>query len=118
MVYYKSKEHTLSSKRYRLENPTKQMFWSARHRAKRRGTEFSIEETDIIIPEICPILGISLFIMNGKPGDNSPTLDEVIPGQGYTKGNVRVISHRANSMKQDNTIASMERFILYMKGLI
>jgi hypothetical protein len=108
----------VSSKEYRKKKPTKQLLWSARHRAKRRGTPFDIDESDIVIPDVCPLLGIPLFIMDGKPGNNSPTLDEVRCGEGYTKGNVRVISHKANTMKQDHTVETMERFILYMKGMI
>lgn len=94
------------------------MFYAARQRAKKYNVEFDITRDDIVVPKICPILGIPLYVSDGKASNNSPTLDRVHPHKGYTKGNVRVISHRANSKKQDNTIEDFERFIEYMKGTI
>ena len=35
--------------------------------------------------------------------DNSPTLDKFIPSKGYVKGNVQIISWRANSLKSDGS---------------
>ena len=94
------------------------LFHAAKQRAKKRDIEFNITQEDIIIPETCPILGIPIYVSEGKASDNSPTLDRIHPQKGYTKGNVRVISHRANSKKQDNTVEDFERFIAYMKGEI
>lgn len=91
------------------------MFYAARQRAKVNNIEFDITREDIVIPETCPILGIPLYVSDGKPSSNSPTLDRVHPDKGYTKGNVRVISHKANTKKQDNTIEDFELFIRYMK---
>ena len=80
---------------------------SARHRAKKRGMEFNITVDDIIIPQVCPVLGIKLQVNNGvatrKNGD-SPSLDRINNALGYIKGNVRVISARANHLKSDATI--------------
>lgn len=95
-----------------------QLLINARSRARIKGIEINIERSDIVIPDVCPILGITLVISTGKASHNSPTLDRIDPAKGYTKGNVRVISHRANSKKQDNTIEDFERFIAYMKGTI
>jgi hypothetical protein len=35
--------------------------------------------------------------------DSSPTLDKFYPKKGYVKGNIQVISWRANRMKSDGT---------------
>ena len=35
--------------------------------------------------------------------DNSPTLDKFIPSKGYVKGNVQIISWRANNLKNDGS---------------
>ena len=38
---------------------------------------------------------------HGGPGDCSPTLDKQIPELGYVIGNIEVISHLANTIKQN-----------------
>ena len=35
--------------------------------------------------------------------DNSPTLDKFYPSNGYVKGNIQIISWRANSLKKDGS---------------
>jgi hypothetical protein len=64
---------------------------------------------DISIPDHCPILGIPLFPRRGKQGgsDNSPSLDRIEGKFGYVKGNVIVISNRANRLKSDATIKEL-----------
>lgn len=90
--------------------------WSvAKQRAKRRGIDFSITYADIIVPEFCPVLGIKLVSgvgKSGRPGGNkdSPSLDRIDPSLGYIPGNVRVISHLANSMKGSATKEQLLRF--------
>lgn len=83
-------------------NPEQVMLNSARQRAKRVGVPFNIDLGDINIPQLCPVLGIPLHRNSGNgPSANSPSLDRIIPSLGYVKGNVAVISNRANIIKQD-----------------
>ena len=79
------------------------MVQKARSRAKAMGLPCSITKHDIAIPDLCPILGIPLFENKGggHSGPNSPSLDKIIPSLGYVPGNVQVISHRANTAKND-----------------
>lgn len=58
---------------------------------------------DIVIPETCPVLGIPLKRNTTKLHRGSPTLDKIVPELGYVPGNVAVISHRANTIKQNAT---------------
>jgi len=53
----------------------------------------------------CPVLGIKLDWKKdtGGPSRNSPTIDKLVGAHGYTKGNVALISHKANAMKNDAT---------------
>jgi hypothetical protein len=89
------------------------MLGAARDRAKRFGLDFNITVEDIHVPEFCPLLGIPLTIADGKRHVkfNSPRLDRIDPTKGYVKGNVWVISHRANTMK--NTAVFEEFEIMY-----
>ena len=70
----------------------------------RRGLNFDIEFGDIVFPTHCPILGIELdyFTEQGWE-DNSPSFDRIDPNLGYTKGNVAIISMRANRIKNNGT---------------
>lgn len=103
---------TCNSERVKSEAPEKKMLRRAKSRAKERGREFSIELSDIHIPTHCPILGIELVVHKGRSGGNpnSPALDRVDNNLGYVKGNVMVVSHRANMMKVDASPEELLKF--------
>lgn len=86
------------------------LLWDkAKVRAKRVGVPFNIAVEDVVIPEVCPLLGIKLNKNNrGKWANSSPTLDRKIPNLGYVTGNVWVISYRANLLKNDATTEELE----------
>lgn len=102
---WKSKENR---DRYRLQyaqdHPEKLMWTSAKCRAKRNGIDFSIDA-----------LVIKLVATTGKrPSWSSPTLDRRDNTKGYIKGNIAVISHKANACKSDLTkeqIRSLWRYV-------
>ncbi len=85
-----------------------QLLLNAKERARRDGIPISIDVFDIVVPKICPLLQIPLFVGTRKSHDNSPSLDRIRPWFGYVKGNVRVISHRANSLKRDAQLHELE----------
>lgn len=94
--------------KWRYENRTLKMYKDAESRSKKRGLEFNIDIDDVIIPELCPLLGIPLYLdCKGVAKDNSPSLDRIDNSKGYIKGNVWVISHRANSIKRDSTCGEL-----------
>ena len=102
-----------ANRRARLRDPSgvnypQYLFETAKARARAKGREFSIDVGDIVIPPTCPILGIPLVLTNTKQQPNSPSLDRIDSSQGYVKGNVRVISWRANTLKKDATIAEIK----------
>lgn len=86
----------------------------AKYRAKKNKIEFNIDISDIIIPEYCPILKIPLFTRKGHSGPNSPSLDRIDPSKGYVKGNVQVISHKANTIKSDATLQELLDFATWV----
>ena len=71
----------------------------------KEGLPFDIELDDIVIPEVCPVLGIPINVSlgRGRRKPDSPSLDKFIPEKGYTKGNIAVISWRANWLKNNGT---------------
>ena len=89
---------------YSQKNPQKILLLSAKHRSIKKGVPCTIIEEDIHIPAVCPVLGIPIekrFNADGKKGayPNSPSLDRIDNLKGYEKGNIQVISSKANSMK-------------------
>jgi hypothetical protein len=90
---------------YRQNNLEKDMIRRARRRAKQKNVPFNISEEDINIPNVCPVLGIPLETGAGKGAiqPNSPSLDRIIPEKGYVKGNIIVVSNKANTMKSNAT---------------
>lgn len=82
------------------------MVVEAKSRAKNKNLEFSIEDGDVKWNDVCPVLGIPITIERdkGRGGDaNSPSLDRIDNSQGYVKGNIRIISNRANKLKNSMT---------------
>ena len=92
------------------KDPRQQMLANSRIRAKKRGEPHTITKEDIVVPEFCPVLGLRLQVGQGVLSPESPSLDRRDPKLGYVPGNVWVISHRANSMKNDASPAELVRF--------
>lgn len=85
----------------------KSMLRSAKARALKFNLEFNIDLDDIILPKVCPLLNIPLSI-NSSNKDYSYSLDKIDPKKGYVKGNVWVISFRANKIKNDASLSELE----------
>jgi hypothetical protein len=89
---------------------------SAKWRAKVKGIHFDLKVTDIpTIPKLCPILRLPLRTTVNKHGPGSPSLDRINPKRGYVVGNIQVISHRANTIKNDATWQEVASVAQYMK---
>ncbi len=107
-----------ASRKYREAHPERVLLRSAKIRAKHRNLEFSIDESDVIIPEKCPYLGIDLSMDKTTNKDIRPSLDRIDPNKGYVKGNVQVISWRANLLKNDSCAEELLLLALNMMGEI
>lgn len=94
----------------RKNNVEKYLWKSCKDRASKYNLPFTLEISDIIVPELCPLLEIPLFIVGDRPTDNSPTIDKIIPELGYIKSNIRVISRKANWMKSNAIFNDFEKF--------
>ena len=99
--------------RIRKNKPTSIMFHSAKSRAKESGVPFEIVMADIAIRDVCPIFGIPLRM--GHPlGDDTATLDRFVPELGYVKGNICVISMKANRIKNNATLDDIQKIADWM----
>lgn len=96
---------------------TKGLWARARNRAKAKGIEFTISPQDIVVPNVCPYLGIPLKEHSGSSGGkpDSPALDRVDNSLGYIPSNIQVISHLANQMKAS---ASKEQLVLFSRRVL
>lgn len=95
----------------------REKLYGAKKRSIASGRPFDITVNDLLpLPEYCEILGIKLeYIVNGNERpDGTASLDKVIPDLGYVKGNVRVISHRANRLKSDLDLEMIEKIKEYI----
>lgn len=98
-----------------LRNYKKQILHRTESRAKAKGLEFNIDESDIVIPEICPILEVPIIVGTKGDYEYSPSIDRIDNSKGYIKGNVQIISKKANSMKNS---ASPTELITFCKNIL
>lgn len=123
-VFFKTSKMTLckvcNSNRVKSLTPEWKMHQRAKQRCKETGREFNILVSDIIIPDVCPILGIPLNMNSGKSGAyrNSPSLDRIDNSKGYTKDNIQVISQLANAMKCHASNEELLKFATYILSTI
>lgn len=89
--------------------PHKKLFMAARYRATQEGCPFDITADDVLaiwpVDNRCPIFG-TVFQRDRRSvtkHGRGATLDKVIPEQGYVRGNIAILSRRANAVKQDCT---------------
>ena len=106
-------------RRVRLKHEDPMELWAydaianARQRAKRAGVlcDIDLDYVRSLVVSTCPLLGLPLLYAQPKLSDNSPTLDRKSPTLGYTKGNLAVISHRANRLKSDSSIEELDTLL-------
>ena len=108
--------------KYLNMDPRLKLLYAARNRAKKNGLDCTITVDDIVIPELCPALGIRLEARIGAGRSNreylraSPSLDRIDNNKGYVPGNVAVISLRANMIKTDATAAELNAVAAYIEA--
>ena len=105
---------------YSRRHLEKRLFIGIKYRAKKNNLLFDLKESDINVPEYCPILNIKLIPFSENHNktiinDSAPTVDRLIPEKGYVKGNVVVISWRANRIKGDGTLQEHKLILEYMR---
>lgn len=111
--YNKYSSRCKSCRKLYLENRKEaSILHQLRSNAKKKGHEFNLTLEDIVIPEYCPILGVKL---DSAIYRYSPSVDRIDSSKGYIKGNIQIISTKANNMKND---ASPEELLAFSKYYI
>jgi hypothetical protein len=91
------------------QDPAMRLYEYAKRRAIKRKRDFDILPEDLVVPAICPVLGTPMRV---------PSVDRINPLLGYVKGNVRVISHRANMLRNNATYEEMQAVLADTDNLI
>lgn len=78
--------------------------------------DWDINFTDIQWNLTCPILGMALDYFTEQRAENSPSFDRIDCTKGYVKGNVQIISWRANRLKNDGTAEEHEKIAAHMRA--
>lgn len=103
-----------NKRRKYLSSPEQKLLESTKTRARTQGLPHNITINDIVIPEFCPVLGYRL--VKGGQADESATVDRTDSSKGYVKGNVRIISHRANCLKNNGTLEEFRKIVAYLEN--
>jgi len=102
------------------DNPQRSYVLAAKKRARIAGLPFNLEDCDIVFPDLCPALGIPIYLEHTdgprRRTDNTPSLDRLVPDKGYVRGNVRIISWRANRLKNDATLEELKLLVNYVEN--
>lgn len=101
--------------KYFQTHPLRSLICNAKQRARRKKIPFDLVESELEIPDQCPILGIPILreISKGQT-HNSPSIDRIDNAKGYTKNNVQIISWRANDLKRDATPEELQKIADYL----
>jgi hypothetical protein len=107
------------------KDPIKYMLIQVKARCKHLGGSipFDLAPADVEYVTHCPVLGTELDYLSrqshrGMVADHAASLDRIIPERGYVRGNVKVISWRANRLKGDATVEEMHAMSKYYTSIV
>jgi hypothetical protein len=114
----KAREYQKDYKFYHKRDIVSTLISGAKARATRKGLEFDLEYGDVVLPDVCPVFGVPLERAEGGfPLDNSPTLDRVDSTRGYVKGNVQIVSWKANRLKSNGTLEDFKSIVRWLESV-
>ena len=104
-------------RRRRRQDPFAYLLLELGRNAKKRGHEFNLTREDFaVLPTHCPVLGVELdYSGSGKP--NAASIDRSDSTRGYVRGNVVIMSRRANTLKNDATAEELQKVLDYLRSL-
>jgi hypothetical protein len=98
--------------RWRQNNPLTAMLGVAKTSARTRGCEFNLTAEDFLpLPTKCPVFGVDLIYKDPEKirHPNMASFDRIDSSQGYIRGNVVIISWRANRIKNNATPEELQQ---------
>lgn len=100
------KAATLRHKKKYEDNIVYRIYCRTKGRAQAYKIDFKITQTDIKVPEVCPIFGTPFIFKT----DKTASLDRIDSSKGYLQDNVQVLSWKANTMKNNATPEELIQF--------
>ena len=118
--YYTANKESIiiRNNNYRKDHNEQRLLIACRKRAKEKGLEFNLELEDIIIPEVCPYLGLPITNTVGEGKSKTlmnASIDRIDNLKGYVKDNIEVISTKANLMKHD---VSVDQLVIFAENIL
>ena len=117
-------EKNKANKKYRL-NPIPQLIFAFKKSDKTQKVPFDLTVEDIRdllknSGNICPVLGVKMTISELGSGDTnySPSFDRIYPKKGYVKGNIVIVSNKANRIKTDATVDEIRKVADFYEKLL
>lgn len=106
-----------------VERPEKYLYQRMKTNARQRGAMFCMTYDEFLaeiggrIPSVCPVLGIPLSVMAPYNSDQLATIDRIDSSRSYERGNIAIISWRANAIKRNGTADEHRRIAAWMEGM-
>lgn len=91
-------------------------FTRKRQNCRKSGIPFLLNFEELAWPTHCPVLGIPMEYdsFDNRAQEGSPSFDRTDSSLGYIPGNVRIISWRANRIKNDGTAEEHRKIADYI----
>lgn len=111
------RNHNRSKARKLVSTDMGSAFRQIKKRCKVRNLPFDLTLEDLAVPELCPVFGTPLIPASlGGANPMMPSVDRHEPEKGYVRGNIVIMSHRANSLKSNATFEEIEALYHYLKA--
>jgi hypothetical protein len=119
----KHPDKIISARAAANSNAPSRICYRLKYRAKKLGLDYDLTPEDIVIPDRCPVLGIKLVSYQGKRTSkgycpDSVSIDRIDHRKGYVKENIRVISARANLLKNNAEVWELEAVLEDLRKLV
>ena len=111
------------AKKWRKANPKNCVHYRAKQNAQIQGVTFSLRISDIPdMPKTCPVfpwikLVCGTGLGKGVRNPNTASLDRIDPDKGYVPGNIRIISFRANMLKNNASLKELRALVKDMNKI-